>query len=686
MKKAAILICFLSITALLSAQIDVDRYLWEYPLQQNLQTDTELIAQLQSEMQTLIDSGSLNFRPLTCRYGDQIFDNYVLYHEPGRLLQTVALAYPYLTSNQQTSLRQMVSQLLANSTHAPWSASPLPPDAGMRRELFPSESVWSNSSTALYRPTIHNVYSLWLYLYRTGDTATIQPWYNTIRTFYNNKVANGVDPGNLYGTMSSHLGMARLASVFNDNTQLVLATANLTTALNNGVDVQYVDSMAFYGRNGWNAPYAQEYESRKDNWIYRGFIFLNLSPEIGRYLKDTIFNAIAQRHNQGMQRFPLWWMRQSPYFTRWTGDESVGIPTESFGMFMPVERWVINRDASTLSSYMLSSPVGVADCYWIEGLVYAIESNATDVWVDVRTTDFETDVVAGLPVVVTSPVSGITSETAISGGNITYDGGAFISARGLVWSTSANPTLQDSFTINGNGTGSFTGSMTGLQPNTTYTVRAYATNSVGTSYGNSLSFNTMEVENRMLSVTVFLEGLYEPSQERMRKALNETGENFPGETADLITVKLAASSPPYYILASFQEVELNRNGICTVPVPSFLSGSYYLLISHRNSIESWSSVPLSFTTGNVTYNFSDNASKTYGNNAVFTGNRYCIFGGDVNQDGVVDTGDMTPVDNDSAVFAAGYLSTDVNGDGIVDTGDATIVDNNSSQFIGSVSP
>jgi hypothetical protein len=391
MKKSITTLAFLLLASGLLAQvIDVDRYLWEYPLQRNLSLNEELTDQLSSEMQKIINAGDLLFSPLACRYSDQIYDHYSIYQEPGRLLQTVALAYPYLTETQQNILRGMVGQLLADNTHTPWGPSPLSQNAGRQRELYNFDENWGlGSNFGQYRPTIQNVYSLWLYIYRTGDTATIQPYYNTIKNFYNTKVGLRVDPGNLYGTMSSHIGMARLAWIFDDEPQITLASGNLENYLTLGLEMNYVDSMAFYGYQGWNAPYGPEYDSRKDNWVYRGYIFLNLSPETGRFLKDHLFEEASQRHNQGINRFPFWWLRQAAYFTRWTGDEGIGLPTEMMGMVVPMERWLIGQNAQKMSSYLLSSPIGVADSYWIEALIYAIESDAVDLWVDVRETPFE---------------------------------------------------------------------------------------------------------------------------------------------------------------------------------------------------------------------------------------------------------------------------------------------------------
>ena len=95
------------------------------------------------------------------------------------------------------------------------------------------------------------------------------------------------------------------------------------------------------------------------------------------------------------------------------------------------------------------------------------------------------------PSVTTTPASNITTTTATSGGNVTSDGGATVTDRGICWSTSHNPTLDDTHTSQGSGTGTFTVTMTNLTKHTKYYVRAYATNSIGTNYGNEISFTTL---------------------------------------------------------------------------------------------------------------------------------------------------------------------------------------------------
>ena len=95
-----------------------------------------------------------------------------------------------------------------------------------------------------------------------------------------------------------------------------------------------------------------------------------------------------------------------------------------------------------------------------------------------------------IPTVVTNSISSITETSAQSGGNVTSDGGATVTTRGVCWSTSENPQLSDSYTTDGSGTGSFTSNITGLSPYITYYVRAYATNIHGTAYGLQYSFFT----------------------------------------------------------------------------------------------------------------------------------------------------------------------------------------------------
>jgi len=95
-----------------------------------------------------------------------------------------------------------------------------------------------------------------------------------------------------------------------------------------------------------------------------------------------------------------------------------------------------------------------------------------------------------LPIVATQPIINITNTSATSGGNVTLEGMTPVTARGVCWSNSTNPVFSDNHTSNGSGAGSFTSNITGLSPNTPYHIRAYATNSSGTVYGEDRTFTT----------------------------------------------------------------------------------------------------------------------------------------------------------------------------------------------------
>ena len=104
------------------------------------------------------------------------------------------------------------------------------------------------------------------------------------------------------------------------------------------------------------------------------------------------------------------------------------------------------------------------------------------------------EVVVEMPVVATIDVTEITEISAVAGGEITSDGGAEVYSRGICWGVNPSPTLDDDFTTNGSGLGEFLCDIVNLTPNTKYYVRAFATNSVGTSFGEQVEFTTLEVE------------------------------------------------------------------------------------------------------------------------------------------------------------------------------------------------
>lgn len=136
------------------------------------------------------------------------------------------------------------------------------------------------------------------------------------------------------------------------------------------------------------------------------------------------------------------------------------------------------------------------------------------------------------------------------------------------------------------------------------------------------------------------------------------------------------------------EAEINlstkQTTFCFDYVPT---GSYWLVVKYKNSIETWSAAQYSFTSGAANnYDFTTAQSQAYGNNLVNIGGTWAMFSGDVNNDCVVDASDISLLDNDAFNFASGCVVTDLNGDCVVDASDISIADNNGFNFVACFKP
>lgn len=189
-----------------------------------------------------------------------------------------------------------------------------------------------------------------------------------------------------------------------------------------------------------------------------------------------------------------------------------------------------------------------------------------------------------------------------------------------------------------------------------------------------------------LALTIFLEGLYSGGS-TMRQAQNATGNQFPGTTAEQLTIELHDAANYSHLIYSAGNINLSTSGAATVEIPSNFSGSYYVTIKNRNHIATVSAIPISLYEPLINYNFSNDISRAYGSNLKLLGpGVYGIFGGDENQDGVVDALDLIATENDTFSFLTGYVPTDLNGDGVVDALDLILGENNAFNFVSSITP
>jgi hypothetical protein len=195
-----------------------------------------------------------------------------------------------------------------------------------------------------------------------------------------------------------------------------------------------------------------------------------------------------------------------------------------------------------------------------------------------------------------------------------------------------------------------------LQGGVTYYWHVRANNCAGSSsYSNTCNFTTLTTLNA--NVKVYLEGFYNPANMY--------------QVQDTIHVYLANPTSPYALRDS-SRIFLGTNGSGSCSFGIAPSGSYYLVVRHRNHLETWSSVAIVFVTGNTTsYDFTTGLSKAYGQNMKQIGSVCVIYSGDINQDGVIFTDDYTILITQFG--RDGYLNSDLNGDNFVDGYDLPII-------------
>ncbi len=185
----------------------------------------------------------------------------------------------------------------------------------------------------------------------------------------------------------------------------------------------------------------------------------------------------------------------------------------------------------------------------------------------------------------------------------------------------------------------------------------------GTATSSTSFANTVAV-----GLKVFIEGFYTGGGQM-------TGVLSPA-VCDTITVSLASSGSPYTILYTVKGT-INPSGDGSFNFPGTAFGnSFYLVINHRNTLETWSATPLALPAAVNNYDFTTTAAQAYGSNLIHLGGVYGIASGDVNQDGVINAGDLLNLENSLQLMTLGYYPQDLNGDNLVEAADFSLIENN----------
>ncbi len=222
-----------------------------------------------------------------------------------------------------------------------------------------------------------------------------------------------------------------------------------------------------------------------------------------------------------------------------------------------------------------------------------------------------------------------------------------------------------------------------LQPGT-YSVTV--TDVFGCSASQSFTIDPASNCSIPLNITAMIEGFY-LSGGQMIPALANQGASANMNEVDTLHLELRDPNNVSIVVAQATSI-LNTDGTISFNLPSAIEGSSeYVVLLHRNSLETWSASPIVFS-GVTNYNFSNSATKAYGSNMkeVETG-IWAFYSGDIEpRDEFIDVFDQSVIDNDAQQFLFGYFPTDVNGDGFVDVFDQAVIDNNASLFVFSVHP
>lgn len=222
--------------------------------------------------------------------------------------------------------------------------------------------------------------------------------------------------------------------------------------------------------------------------------------------------------------------------------------------------------------------------------------------------------------------------------------------------------------------------------NTIYTVTVTGTNGCTATDAVLVTSNSSSC-NTNLTLKLYIEGYFSFSGE-MYPVLFNQGVSTNTSITDTIQVQLRSTIPPYALIAS-TNVILSTSGNATCSFPPSVSGNYYIVIKHRNAVETWSSIGVTVGPIPASYDFSNAISKAFGDNMILVSSspvKYALYSGDLNYDENIDVLDLTIIENDISNFLFGYEKSDLNGDGNVDIMDNGLIEVNLNNFIYSMHP
>lgn len=232
--------------------------------------------------------------------------------------------------------------------------------------------------------------------------------------------------------------------------------------------------------------------------------------------------------------------------------------------------------------------------------------------------------------------------------------------------------------------GNLSGTSITVSPISTTTYTVTGTTSNGCSSTSTVTVNVGASCGSELNLRLLIEGYWDGASAMLPVLMNQGQPSLVGQ-CDSVIVELHSSTSPYALVQSVNAI-IWQDGDCDVTF-SPLSGSYFIAVKHRNALETWSALPVAFSPGITSYDFTTNAAQAYGSNQIQVGpGVWALYSGDVNSDENIDLLDLGELETGVNNFLFGYFAIDINGDGNVDLLDSPPVEANNNNFIFSSHP
>lgn len=363
----------------LTATPPLTSYVWSEPVRPVADPPADLVARLNEEVRRIVDANDhllpyfleRGFTTHMLFPGDSLYPEEglaactpgnIYWFEPGELVYTLSIAYPYLSSDLQSRVRAYLTAEMAR--YPPLEPLPWPPEwltQGTAREMYPVSfrpNCWPPPD-----PPLSTLYALWAYARYTGDWAYVQNRWPQIDALFDRKKGN-VDS---YAAISGAIGYARIAQHLGRTADAAEGVQVAVQGMTRGLNFDQFRATA-------NARYP---DPRDQQTGWRAPVFFGLVPEVGRYISDTNrITATAYLNDLTDSDGVFLWYLTRLGLQAEIGESSFHGPDLAWSVFL-AKAYIEGAGRASLRRY-LDRPWGLGDLYYLQKLVATIEAGGRE--------------------------------------------------------------------------------------------------------------------------------------------------------------------------------------------------------------------------------------------------------------------------------------------------------------------